>query len=43
MQETPGESGAEFESNELSRAKEEGNVASVKRRSESSLEGLVDW
>lgn len=43
MQETPGESGAEFESNKLSRAKEERNVASVKRRSESSLEGLVDW
>lgn len=35
---TSGESGAAFESNELLRAKEEGNIASVKRRPESSLE-----
>ncbi|KAH6761467.1 S-adenosyl-L-methionine-dependent methyltransferases superfamily protein [Perilla frutescens var. hirtella] len=36
--EPTGESGADFESNELLRAKDEGNIASVKRRSESLLE-----
>lgn len=41
MQETPGETGAEFESNELLTAKVEGNITSVKRRSESLHEGMV--
>ncbi|XP_057769993.1 tRNA (guanine(37)-N1)-methyltransferase 2 isoform X2 [Salvia miltiorrhiza] len=35
VQETPGETGVEFEKSELSRAKVEGNITSVKRRSES--------